>query len=64
VMESISRGVLDPPHARGMTAVFGRRYWPSLRGARDKIAKQFCAEATKQSMLLLAARWIASLRSQ
>jgi hypothetical protein len=22
---------------------------PSLRGARDKIAKQFCAEATKQS---------------
>jgi len=23
----------------------------SLRGARDKIAKQFCAEATKQSIL-------------
>jgi hypothetical protein len=23
---------------------------PSLRGARDKIAKQFCAEATTQSM--------------
>jgi hypothetical protein len=61
VMESISRGVLDPPHARGMTAVLGRRYWPSLRGARDKIAKQFCAEATKQSTSGFAARWIASL---
>ncbi|TYO65775.1 hypothetical protein FXV83_14710 [Bradyrhizobium hipponense] len=24
---------------------------PSLRGARDKIAKQFCADATKQSRL-------------
>jgi len=30
----------------------------SLRGARDKIAEQFCAEATKQSSFF---RWIASL---
>jgi hypothetical protein len=36
----------------------------SLRGARDKIAKQFCAEATKQSMPQQVERWIASLRSQ
>src|SRR4029079_2928241 len=34
------------------------------KGARDKIAKQFCAEATKQSMSRQVARWIASLRSQ
>ncbi|MTV15906.1 MULTISPECIES: hypothetical protein [Bradyrhizobium] len=26
-------------------------YLPSLRGDRDKIARQFCAEATKQSVL-------------
>ncbi|RZN09100.1 hypothetical protein CWO91_19435 [Bradyrhizobium genosp. SA-3] len=26
---------------------------PSLRGARDKIAKQFCADATKQSRVVL-----------
>src|SRR6185369_5949996 len=36
---------------------------PSLRGARDKIAKQFCAEATKQSIYPRAERWIASLCS-
>jgi hypothetical protein len=34
------------------------------KGARDKIAKKFCAEATKQSILSLPAAWIASLRSQ
>jgi uncharacterized membrane protein len=32
-----------------------------LRGARDKIAKQFCAEATKQSSFFLRNGWIASL---
>jgi hypothetical protein len=37
---------------------------PSLRGAPDKIAKQFCSEATKQSSSSIAAPWIASLRSQ
>jgi hypothetical protein len=34
------------------------------KGARDKIAEQFCAEATKQSILPLVPPWIASLRSQ
>jgi len=34
---------------------------PSLRGARDKIAKQFCADATKQSSILHLPPWIASL---
>ncbi|TYL96752.1 hypothetical protein FXB40_10565 [Bradyrhizobium rifense] len=28
-----------------------RSFLSSLRGARDKIAKQFCADATKQSRL-------------
>jgi hypothetical protein len=32
-----------------------------LRGARDKIAEQFCAEATKQSIAPQAEAWIASL---
>jgi hypothetical protein len=36
----------------------------ALRAAREKIAKQFCAEAMKQSMLQRVDRWIASLRSQ
>jgi hypothetical protein len=31
------------------------------KGARDKIANQFCAEATKQSRIFLRPDWIASL---
>src|SRR5437763_400320 len=31
--------------------ILGCSFLSSLRGARDKIAKQFCAEATKQSIL-------------
>jgi hypothetical protein len=50
VMESISRGVLDPPHARGMTAVLGRRYWPSLPATNAKRLRKG-ALATKQSGL-------------
>jgi hypothetical protein len=34
------------------------------KGARDKIEEQFSAEATKQSIVQQAERWIASLRSQ
>ena len=36
----------------------------SLRGACDKIAKQFCVGAPKQSIFELAARWIASARAR
>jgi hypothetical protein len=41
VIDPRKPGVLDAPLSRGMTAVLGRRYWPSLRGAL----------ATKQSSL-------------
>ena len=59
-------GVLDSPlepviglakgetRWRGMTVRVGETELPakpSLRGARDKIAQQFCAEATKQSRI-------------
>jgi hypothetical protein len=46
---SIGRSVLDALPSRGMTSLY-----LSLRGAN----------ATKQSMVQQAARWIASLRSQ
>jgi len=52
VMESRSRGVLDTPHARGMTTVCNVAICTSLRAQRSN------------PVFLCAARWIASLRSQ
>ena len=56
-----------PDHRRAKATPFFERLYlgmteriPSLRGARDKIAKQFCAEATKQSRVFVRNDWIAS----
>jgi hypothetical protein len=51
VIEPRSCGVLDTPHARGMTTSC----------SFTVIAR---SEATKQSMVPQAEKWIASLRSQ
>jgi hypothetical protein len=53
VMESRSRGVLDTPHARGMTVVNGGGipdFFVIARSDLSAVAQRAKAEATKQSM--------------
>jgi hypothetical protein len=63
VIEPRGRGVLDTPHARGMTVVseVGHRILTSLRGATaSTVAQRAKAEATKQSRLVIRGRCEAS----
>src|SRR5882757_4071700 len=43
-------GLMGPGFSPGRQRMCGAVHILSLQGARDKIAKQFCAEATKQSI--------------
>jgi len=67
VIEPRGRGVLDTPHARGMTVVSGgeHRILPSLRGAKRRSnpfflrAAQWIASRSLSSARVRATRWLA-----